>query len=63
MGAAINQLVSYVEKHRVSTVPVPVAAYNLKSNVFCRKAFTEMNCLCNYTEELSVILVIKSHFF
>jgi hypothetical protein len=24
-------------------LPVPVAAYNLKSNVFCRKAFTEMN--------------------
>ena len=26
-------------------VPVSVAAYNLKSNVFCRKAFTEMNHL------------------
>jgi hypothetical protein len=30
-------------QHR--NVPVPVAAYNLKSNVFCRKAFTEMNHL------------------
>jgi hypothetical protein len=44
-------------------VPVPVAAYNLKSNVFCRKAFTEMNRLWNYTEELSVILAIKSLHF
>jgi hypothetical protein len=35
---------------------VPVAAYNLKSNVFCRKAFTEMNHIWNYTEDLSVIL-------
>ena len=46
MGAAINQLVSYVEKHsQYGNVPVPVAAYNLKSNVFCRKALTEMNHL------------------
>jgi hypothetical protein len=39
MGAAINQLVSYVEKKqgKYMNVPVSVAAYNLKSNVFCRK--------------------------
>ena len=55
-GAVLFELGQY------RNVPVPVAAYNLKSNVFCRKAFTEMNRLWNYTEELSVILAIKSLF-
>jgi hypothetical protein len=38
-GAVLFELGQY------RNVPVPVAAYNLKSNVFCRKAFTEMNRL------------------
>jgi hypothetical protein len=44
-------------------IQIDVAVHNLKSNVFCRKAFTEINHLWNYTEELSVILAIKSHLF
>jgi len=65
MGAAINQLVSYVEKHgQYRNVPVTVAVYNLKSSTFAEKFFLQKWITFEiYTEELSVILVIKSLFF
>jgi hypothetical protein len=44
-------------------VPVPLAAYNLKSNVLLQKSFYRNESPWNHTEELWVILVIKSHFF